>query len=174
MLCSNSSRTGVPSGALVLRNCASAICPPLLRLRPSTCGGRRDCGLLYVRSSRQRDMSARPAKLRQRDLFARSALTVCDLDWEHDSWQCDGRQCRRWIAFVLLAMIVVQIVAFDFENRPFHSTIFSIALSGIAAASGDQGLHSASSRFARAAYSGLCARAPQRRASRIMCRAASG
>lgn len=56
---------------------------------------------------RQRDMSARPAKLRQRDLFARSALTACDLGREHDSWQCGGRQCRRLIAFVLLAMIVV-------------------------------------------------------------------
>lgn len=44
--------------------------------------------------SRQRDMSARLAKLRQRD----------------------GRQCRCRSAFVLLAMIVVQIVAFDFEK----------------------------------------------------------
>lgn len=134
----------------------------LLCLRPSACGGRKDGGLLYVRS-------LAPAR------YARPpALTACDLDWENDSWQCDGRQCRRRIAFVLLAMIVVQIVAFDFENRLFHSTIFAMALSGIAAASGDRGLHSASSRFARAAYSGLCARAPQRRASRIMCRAASG
>lgn len=56
---------------------------------------------------RQRDMSARPAKLRQHDVYARPALTVCDLGREHDSWQCGGRQCRRWSAFVLLAMIVV-------------------------------------------------------------------
>lgn len=162
MLCSNSPRTRVPSGALVLLNCASAICPPVLRLRPSACGGRKDGGLLYVRS-------LAPAR------YVRPpALTALGLDWEHDSWQRDGRQCRCRSALVLLAMIVVRIVAFDFENRPFHSTIFSIALSGIATASGDQGLHSASSRFARAAYSGLCARAPQRRTSRIMCRAASG
>lgn len=77
MLCSSSPRTRVPSGALVLRN------------------------------SRQRDMPARLAKLRQRDMPARPALTACDLDWERDSWQCGGRQCRRWIAFVLLEMIVV-------------------------------------------------------------------
>lgn len=89
---------------------------------------------------RQRDMPAHLAKLRQRDMPARPALTACDLGQEHDSWQRDGRQCRCRSAFVLLAMIVVQIVAFDFENRPFHSTIFSIALSGIAAASGDWGL----------------------------------
>lgn len=133
------------------------------RLRPPLCAELAPAR--YVR---------RPAKLRQRDMFARSALTACDLGREHDSWQCGGRQCRRLIAFVLLAMIVVQIVAFDVENRPFHSTIFAMALSGVVAAAGDQGLHSASSRFARAAYSGLCARASQRRASRIMCRAASG
>lgn len=77
---------------------------------------------------------------RQRDMSARLAFTACDLDWEHDSRQRDGRQCCRWSALVLLAMIVVQIVAFDFENRPFHSTIFAMALSGIAAASGDRGL----------------------------------
>lgn len=162
MLCSNSPRTRVPSGAFVLRNCASAICPPSCVYGHRLVEEEKMAASFMCGASRQRDMSAR------------LALTACDLDWEHDSLQCDGRQCRRRIAFVLLAMIVVQIVAFDFENRPFHSTIFAIALSGIAAASGDQGLHSASSRFARAAYSGLCARAPQRRASRIMCRAASG
>lgn len=161
MLCSNSPRTRVPSGAFVLRNCASAICPPCA-YGPRLVEEEKMAASFMCGASRQRDMSAR------------LAFTACDLDWEHDSRQRDGRQCCRWSAFVLLAMIVVQIVAFDFENRPFHSTIFSIALSGIAAASGDQGLHSASSRFARAAYSGLCARAPQRRTSRIMCRAASG
>lgn len=162
MLCSSSPRTRVPSGALVLRNCASAICPPSCAYGPRLVEEEKMAASFMCGASRQRDMSARPA------------LTACDLDWEHDSLQCDGRQCRRRIALVLLAMIVVRIVAFDFENRPFHSTIFAIALSGIAAASGDRGLHSASSRFARAAYSGLCARAPQRRTSRIMCRAASG
>ena len=65
---------------------------------------------------RQRDLSAHLAKLRQRDMSARPALTACDLGQEHDSWQCDGRQCRCRSAFVLLAMIVVQIVAFDFEK----------------------------------------------------------
>lgn len=162
MLCSNSPRTRVPSGALVLRNCASAICPPFCVYGPRLVEEEKMAASFMCGASRQRGMPARPV------------LTACDLDWEHDSWQCDGRQCRCRSAFVLLAMIVVQIVAFDFENRPFHSPIFAIALSGIAAASGDQGLHSASSRFARAAYSGLCARAPQRRTSRIMCRAASG
>lgn len=174
MLCSNSPRTRVPSGAFVLRNCASAICPPSCAYGPRLVEEEKMAASFMCGASRQRDIPAHLAKLRQRDMPARPALTACDLDWEHDSLQRDGRQCRCRSAFVLLAMIVVQIVAFDFENRPFHSTIFSIALSGIAAASGDQGLHSASSRFARAAYSGLCARAPQRRASRIMCRAASG
>lgn len=152
MLCSNSSRTRVPSGALVLLNCASAIYPPSCVYGRRLVEEEKMAASFMCGASRQRDMSARLAKLRQRD----------------------GRQCRCRSAFVLLAMIVVRIVAFDFENRPFHSTIFAIALSGVAAASGNRGLHSASSRFARAAYSGLCARAPQRRTSRIMCRAASG
>lgn len=55
---------------------------------------------------RQRDLSAHLAKLRQRDMSARLAKLR----------QCDGRQCRCRSAFVLLAMIVVRIVAFDFEK----------------------------------------------------------
>ena len=91
-------------------------------------------------ASRQRDMSARLAKLRQRD----------------------GRQCRCRSAFVLLAMIVVQIVAFDFENRPFHSTIFAMALSGIAAASGDRGLSLSIESFCESRILGaLCESSPE-------------